>query len=336
MQNNNFKYQLAELKEVDRYWFKRVYTDESRGRERSIVIMVEKKMFNQWSVLVEERKAGQTWQLERMSLDGEQKIFLERTVQGKSGIKTDLLSLGYAPNWLVQELVALWEEIKMRQMDENLENFVQKLIGEIMDDKTKLRSTLTATIEDTNIGGLYKIMSQTRGDERGSFREVARFPEIELLTGYDFLGKQVNHSYSIYGTLRGLHVEPWAKLVTVISGLVVCKMLDCRPKSKTFGQVETVYLGFGQTPDGQEVRGGAMFVEAGIANSFMVLSERVDYSYVVDDLWTPGTATYSVNPMDPKLQINWKGYVPEEKIIRSERDIKAPSFEEFSQQIKNF
>lgn len=184
-------------------------------------------------------------------------------------------------------------------------------------------------IKETDIKGLYKIVSEMKGDERGGFREVVRFPDLEEVTGYKFAAKQMNHSVSVYGTLRGLHVEPWAKLITVISGLAMCVLLDCRPKSKTYGKTEVIFLGFGKTPDGQEVKGGAIFVEAGIANSFLVLSKKLNYSYVVDDLWTPGTAMYAVNPMDPKLAIPWTKYVPENKIIRSDRDINSPSFKEF-------
>lgn len=177
-------------------------------------------------------------------------------------------------------------------------------------------------------------MSQTRGDERGSFREVARFPEVELLTGYDFVGKQVNHSLSTYGILRGFHVEPWAKLVTVVSGLAVSFLLDCRPGSRTFGKISKVYLGYGRTPEGEEIKGGALFIEPGIGNSVLTLSNKMDYNYVVDDLWRPDTALYAVNPMDPKLNVPWGNFVPLEKIIRSERDQKSPSFEEFAKLMK--
>jgi len=222
----------------------------------------------------------------------------------------------------------------LRKMTSEGIEFLKQLLADIKKDKAERIENLTASVNKTSISGLYKIISPTKGDARGSFREVVRFPDIELLTGYDFVGKQVNHSVSSYGTLRGLHVEPWAKLVTVISGLAMCVLLDCRPKSKTYGKTETVFLGFGETPDGQEIKGGAIFIEAGIANSFLVLSKKLDYSYVVDDLWTPGTAMYAVNPMDPALAIPWTKYVPEDKIIRSDRDINSPSFEEFGKSVK--
>ena len=188
----------------------------------------------------------------------------------------------------------------------------------------------TATkIEETEIEGLYQIANETRGDSRGSFREVVRFGELEEATGYKFEAKQVNHSVSCYGTLRGLHVEPWAKLVTVVTGLIVCVFLDCRPESKTFGKTKKMYLGFGKTPDGQEINGGAIFVKSGIANSFLVLSDKVDYMYIVDDVWRPDTTTFAINPMDEKLAIPWTDFVPMDRIIRSDRDIKSPGFDEY-------
>ena len=192
---------------------------------------------------------------------------------------------------------------------------------------------MPAIIEETKIKGLFKIESETKGDSRGSFREVVRFGELEEKTRYHFEAKQMNHSFSIYGTLRGLHVEPWAKMVTVVSGLVVSYLLDTRSDSPTFGQIEMAYLGFGTTPDGQEVKGGALFIEPGIANSVLTLSEKMDYTYVVDDIWTPATALYAVNPMDKDLAIPWTSYVPEKDIIRSERDLTSPTFEEFKAKV---
>lgn len=195
---------------------------------------------------------------------------------------------------------------------------------------------MTLTINKTKLKGLFKITTPIAGDNRGSFREVVRFPDIEKEIGYHFDTKQVNHSSSIYGTLRGLHVEPWSKLVTVISGLAVCVFLDTRSDSETYGKTETIYLGSGKTPDGEIIENGSIFIEKGIANSFLVISERLEYLYLVNDIWTPGTSTYAVNPMDPKLEIPWTKFVPEDKIIRSERDTNSATFEEFGKTIKGF
>ena len=330
----NVRYDVAKMPEVNRYWFRRNYWDDDQGKERHTVIILEKANNEEWELRVEDRKAGQSWQLLRMEIDGVARTVFERIVRGKSVVKSDIMSMGYLAGWVIEELHDVSQEMALRKMTSDGIEFLKQLLADIKKDKAERIEKLTASVSKTSISGLYKIISPTKGDARGSFREVVRFPDIELLTGYDFVGKQVNHSVSSYGTLRGLHVEPWAKLVTVISGLAMCVLLDCRPKSKTYGKTETVFLGFGETPDGQEIKGGAIFIEAGIANSFLVLSKKLDYSYVVDDLWTPGTAMYAVNPMDPTLAIPWTKYVPEDKIIRSDRDINSPSFEEFGKSVK--
>lgn len=202
-----------------------------------------------------------------------------------------------------------------------------------MDNK---QQNFVSKISETEIDGLYTVESLMKGDLRGGFREVARIGELETVSGRTFEAKQINHSSSIYGSLRGIHVEPWNKIVTVASGLAMCLLLDCRKNSKTYGKMKSIFLGFGKLPDGRELNGGSIFVPAGVGNSFLVLSERLEYVYVVDGLWNEKTSIYAVNPMDPKLAINWTDYVPNEKIIRSERDINSPSFEEFGEKIQDF
>ncbi len=336
-------YTVTVMSEADRYWFKREFCDLRHGKDRAVLVTMEKtgwpsELFDQnlpWNISVEDRKTRQTWKLILMSLDGSPKLCFERLIKGAEGAKQENFSLSYLPDWVLEELTQIALEMQQREMDEDGEKFVLDLVKKAKEEKALAKEKLSAKVEEMGIGGLHHILSTTRGDERGSFREVARFPEIELLTGYDFVGKQANHSLSTYGILRGFHVEPWAKMVTVISGLAVSYLIDCRPRSRTFGKMVKVYLGYGTTPEGEEVKGGALFIEPGIGNSVLTLSEKMDYNYVVDDLWRPDTALYAVNPMDPKLGVPWGDYVPLDKIIRSERDQNSPSFAEFTEKIKN-
>lgn len=335
-------YQVTELTDSDRYWFHREFCDLRHGRTRIVLVALERAGWQgpdlmtslPWSVSVEDRGIQQTWRLVLMKLNGEDKLVFERFSKTREGIKEEVFNLVYLPTWIIEEISQVAVEMKQREMESEGINFLGNLVTKIEQEKVAAKAGLSAKVEEMKIGGLYHIVSQVRGDDRGSFREVARFPEIELLTGYDFVGKQVNHSMSIYGILRGIHVEPWAKLVTVVTGFAVSILLDCRPGSRTFGKMETVFLGYGTTPEGEEIKGGALFIEPGIGNSVLVLSEKMDYNYVVDDLWRPDTALYSVNPMDPKLGIDWAKYVPLDKIIRSERDQTSPSFEEFTEKMK--
>ncbi len=339
---NDAAYEVASMKSSARYWFKRDFCDIRHGKDRSILIALEKAGWSgdnglgqlPWNIRVEDKRSFQAWKLGILSINGEDKLVFERFLRGISGVKTDTFNLSYLPNWIIEELEQVALEITQRDFEKEAGEFVEKIARQAKEEKQSQKATLSAKVEELSIGGLFHIMSQTRGDERGSFREVARMPEIELLTGYDFVGKQVNHSMSTYGILRGMHVEPWAKLVTVIHGFAVSVLLDCRLHSRTYGKMETIFLGYGKAPDGEEVKGGALFIEPGIANSVLVLSEKMDYQYVVDDLWRPETALYSVNPMDSELAIDWGKYVSLDKITRSERDTKSPTFAEFTKLMK--
>ena len=328
-------YIVTEMKGAGRFWFSREFWDLKHGRHRKVLIALEKAGWHgpdlisglPWNLTIEDRGIQQTWKLILMKINGEDKLVFERFSRTREGIKGETFDLAYLPFWVTEEIAQISWHMADREFDGGI-NFLSNLYKKIVQEKIAVRAGLSAKVEELSIGGLCHILSTTRGDDRGSFREVARFPEIEVLTGYDFVGKQVNHSVSSYGTLRGLHVEPWAKLVTVVSGLAVSILLDCRPHSETFGKMETVLLGYGKTPGGKEVRGGALFIEPGIANSVLTLSDKMDYNYVVDDLWRPDTALHAINPMDPKLGIDWAKYVPLDKIIRSERDTNSPSFAE--------
>lgn len=337
---NDASYEATVMSDQDRYWFKRDFCDLRHGSDRSILVSLEKtglvggESDLPWTVRIEDRKTRQTWKLLRLHIDGENKLIFERYIRSSGGVKVENFNLAFLPDWLLEELAQVALEMNQREYDKEGEKFVINLVEKAKLEKITAKSKLSAKVDELGIGGLYHILSTTRGDSRGSFREVARFPEIELLTGYDFVGKQVNHSVSSYGTLRGFHVEPWAKLVTVVSGLAVSYLLDTRIRSKTYGKLEKIYLGFGKTPDGEEVTGGALFIEPGIANSVLTLSEKLDYAYVVDDLWSPATALYAVNPMDLELGVPWESYVPAKEIIRSERDTNSPTFAEFTKTMK--
>lgn len=339
--NNDASYAVAGLANYNRYWFKREFCDIRHGRTRTVLATIEKaggQDFDQvsglpWNVSIEDRNSKQSWKLIQMRIDNQDKLVFERYTTTREGVKGEILNLAYLPIWITEEIGQLAIEMQERHMDSSGISFLNYLVIKINQEKTEAIKNISAKVEKLSIGGLHHIMTTTMGDSRGSFREVARFPEIELLTGYDFVGKQVNHSISTYGTLRGLHVEPWAKLVTVISGFCVSILLDCRKNSKTFGKTETVFLGYGTTPDGKKIEGGALFIEPGIANSTLVLSEKLDYSYVVDDLWRPDTAVYAVNPLDPALGIDWGKYVPLDKIKRSGRDTNSPTFAEYTNKI---
>ena len=149
----------------------------------------------------------------------------------------------------------------------------------------------------TDFEGLFVIEPKVFGDARGYFLETwnqQRYREIGIHA--DFV--QDNISFSRKGILRGLHyqIPPQGKLVSVIEGRVQDVVVDLRSSSKMFGKWFSVEL------DGQSKR--QLFVPAGFAHGFAVLSETALFHYKCTELYHPeGEVTLQWN--DPALGISW-------------------------------
>lgn len=121
------------------------------------------------------------------------------------------------------------------------------------------------------IEGLKIIDLAVHEDARGWFKENWRADWL------DFRPVQQNVSFNAArGTTRGLHAEPWDKLVSVAHGRVFGAWHDLREGSATFG--ETVTHEFG--PE------SAVFVPRGVANGFQALEDDTVYTYLVGDYWS--------------------------------------------------
>lgn len=171
------------------------------------------------------------------------------------------------------------------------------------------------TISNTSIKDVLIISRPVFKDERGFFRETFRKEGLEKVLSRQLNFVQGNHSNSKKDTLRGLHIAPWNKLITVTNGQVQQVVVDCRPESESFGKHETFLLG---APEYKSI-----FVPAGCANGFLVLSDEADYVYFVTDYWAAG-AEKTLKYNDSNLGIAWQSASP----FVSERDAQASSFEE--------
>jgi dTDP-4-dehydrorhamnose 3,5-epimerase len=170
-------------------------------------------------------------------------------------------------------------------------------------------------ITETEISGVFIIARPTFGDDRGFFRELYRKNDLEARLGHEFNPVQANHSRSQKNSLRGIHIAPYHKLVTVYNGTVQQVVVDVRPDSPTFGKYVSVNLGEGNFR--------SVFIPAGLGNAFVVTSEVADYCYLATDYWAPGVETY-VNYADPDLAIPWQTAAP----IVSEADNNHPTLRE--------
>ena len=150
------------------------------------------------------------------------------------------------------------------------------------------------------------------GDDRGYFFESYNekaFHEAGITATF----VQDNQSSSVHGVLRGLHYQvgeyAQAKLVRVLSGVVLDVAVDIREGSPTYGQWQSVIL----SAENQR----QFFVPRGFAHGFVVLSEKADFFYKCDNFYSKeseGNILFD----DPTLKIDWQ--IPSHKVILSDKD----------------
>lgn len=150
------------------------------------------------------------------------------------------------------------------------------------------------------IPDLLLIEPRVFGDERGFFFESFNRAAFEAATGLhpDFV--QDNHSMSARGVLRGLHYQlaPRAqgKLVRVVRGEVFDVAVDIRPASPTFGRWAGLRL------SGENKR--QLWIPAGFAHGFVVLSEQAEFLYKTTDYYSPAHER-CIAWNDPEIGIEW-------------------------------
>ena len=155
------------------------------------------------------------------------------------------------------------------------------------------------TVTSTAIPDVLVIEPKVFGDDRGWFFES--FNEKDFSTAID---KQVNfvqdnHSSSKKGVLRGLHYQveqAQGKLVRVCHGAVFDVAVDLRKSSSTFGQ----WVGIELSAENKK----QLWIPAGFAHGFLVLSETAEFLYKTTDYWHAASEKCIVWN-DPTLNIQW-------------------------------
>ena len=119
------------------------------------------------------------------------------------------------------------------------------------------------------------------GDARGFFFES--YNERAFAgAGIDAEFVQDNHSRSHRGVLRGLHYQirhAQGKLVRVTVGAVLDVAVDLRRGSSTFGRHVALEL----SADNRKM----LWIPAGFAHGFLVISEDAEFLYKTTDYWYP-------------------------------------------------
>ncbi|GGF51569.1 dTDP-4-dehydrorhamnose reductase [Marmoricola endophyticus] len=170
-------------------------------------------------------------------------------------------------------------------------------------------------VHATAIPGLLRLELDLRGDARGFFKE--NWQRAKMVAGGlpDFAPVQQNISFNATrGVTRGMHAEPWDKLVSVATGRVYAAWVDLRP-GESFGTVATQEIG----------PGDAVFVPRGVANGFQVLEDGTAYSYLVNDHWSPDAIYLEVDAADPALGIGWPVPLDDPAVEMSAKDRANPA-----------
>lgn len=158
------------------------------------------------------------------------------------------------------------------------------------------------------------IQPQQRGDQRGLFLESYKQSEFDA-NGISDRFVQDNYSHSVRGTLRGLHYQltphAQAKLVTILRGEVFDVAVDIRRGSPTFGQ----WVGTTLSSDTFRM----LYIPAGFAHGFCVISEQADVVYKMSTEYAPEQER-GVIWNDPAIGIIWSVTQP----ILSAKDLTLP------------
>ena len=152
---------------------------------------------------------------------------------------------------------------------------------------------------NTKLPGVLILEPKVFGDERGFFFESFNARAFAEATGLQCEFVQDNHSRSQRGVLRGLHYQvqqAQGKLVRVTAGEVYDVAVDLRRSSPTFGK----WVGTLLSAENKR----QLWVPAGFAHGFLVLSEFAEFLYKTTDYYAPEHER-CIRWDDPSLAIDW-------------------------------
>ena len=171
-----------------------------------------------------------------------------------------------------------------------------------------------------NIPGLVIVEPNVFEDSRGYFFEAYN-ETIFKQNGIACNFLQDNQSKSSKGVVRGLHYQlpPFAqsKLVRVLDGVIIDVAVDIRKGSPTYGQHFALELSSENKKQ--------LFIPAGFAHGFSVLSETAVVLYKCDALYNKESEG-GIRFDDSALNIDWK--INKVDALVSEKDIQLPLFKD--------
>lgn len=175
-------------------------------------------------------------------------------------------------------------------------------------------------ISETEIPGVLIFEPKVFEDDRGFFLETWRKDKYaEAGVKEDFV--QDNVSFSMRGTLRGLHFQNphgQGKLVQVLTGQVFDVAVDIRVGSPSFGKWVGIEL------SGEDRR--QIYIPPGFAHGFCVMSEKALFSYKCTDYYA-AECDSGIAWNDPDIGIEWPIADP----VLSQKDAKNPRLSQITE-----
>lgn len=154
-------------------------------------------------------------------------------------------------------------------------------------------------IIETEIPDVVVIEPRVFEDERGFFCESYNERVLQEKANIVERFVQDNHSRSAKNVLRGLHYQikqSQGKLVRVVAGEIFDVAVDLRTSSKYFGQ----WIGVNLNAKNKQ----QLWIPAGFAHGFVVVSEYAEVLYKTTDYYAPEYER-SLLWSDPDLAIAW-------------------------------
>ncbi|MGH7875763.1 MAG: dTDP-4-dehydrorhamnose 3,5-epimerase [Candidatus Binatia bacterium] len=174
----------------------------------------------------------------------------------------------------------------------------------------------------TELPGMFVIEPVVFPDERGFFVETYKQSEFAA-QGIAEHFVQGNQSRSSRGTLRGLHFQnppqSQAKLIRSLDGEIYDVVVDIRRGSPSYGKWQGLYL--------SAENSRMLYVPAGFAHGFCVVSEMADISYMTSAEYAPALEGGIIWD-DADLKIPWPINHPQ----LSKRDRGWPRLREINSQ----
>jgi len=150
----------------------------------------------------------------------------------------------------------------------------------------------------SDISSVIVVEPDVHHDARGFFLETYHADKYRE-GGIDVRFVQDNHSQSVRGTLRGLHLQwrrPQGKLIRVVEGEIWDVAVDVRPNSPTFRRWVAVSL--------SSANFRQCYIPPGFAHGFCVVSPIAQIEYKCTDVYDPG-GELGIAWNDDELAISW-------------------------------